>query len=379
MNVLLAADIFPPESGGPATYAVALSNELAARGSTVSIVSLTPHSDKMKTKCPVYPVRYARKGLRYLHYTWLLLKHARHADLVYAMGPVNAGLPALFVARMWRKKFVVKITGDYAWEQGTQRFGVTDLMDDFQKKSYSGSVGILRSIESFVVRHADQVITPSVYLQGIAAGWGAKKENISVIYNAVEVGEVDPAPKPSGEQWIVSVGRLVPWKGMETLIQCMPEILKVCPGARLKIIGDGPQGEHLKAEAKRIHVETATTLLGNLTRKEALSYVASADVFVLNSGYEGLSHTLLEALSLDRKVLASNVGGNPEVILPDRGTLFAYDNKEELQQKIIAALQQGDIGNAVMSGEKRQAFLAQFRFATMIEKTKTLLEQICAS
>lgn len=100
MRLLIAADIFPPESGGPATYAVTLANELWKQGVAVKIVSLNPNSYQSKVQCAVYKVKSHHKFLRYFEYLFLLLKQVTTSDVVYAMGPVNAGLPALVAARL---------------------------------------------------------------------------------------------------------------------------------------------------------------------------------------------------------------------------------------------------------------------------------------
>src|SRR3989338_5986709 len=128
MKILIVADIFPPQSGGPATYSVMLANELV-KTYEVTIVSLKPQSDKTSVHCRLFVVPEKSKILKYWHYFWLLFKQAKDADVVYAMGPVNAGLPAMLAAKLRRKRLVTKVVGDYAWEQGVQRFGVKDNID----------------------------------------------------------------------------------------------------------------------------------------------------------------------------------------------------------------------------------------------------------
>jgi len=379
MKLLIAADIFPPQSGGPATYAVTLANELKSQGVEVTIVSLNHNSDPLVVSCRVFAVRFKNKLLRYLQYLWLLLKYSGKADLVYAMGPVNAGLPAWLAARLRRKKFVVKVVGDYAWEQSTQRFGVTDSIAVFQKqRHYSTVVQFLKWLESFVVRHADRVIVPSDYLRGIVTGWGVKPDNVAVIYNAVELKAVAPAAKPAEERWIISAGRLVPWKGMEALISIMTEIVTEFPNVKLKIIGDGPEREKLRLKTEDLRLKDCVELLGNLPHEKTLAYLAVADLFVLNSGYEGLSHMLLEALSFGRPVLASDVGGNPEVIIKNQtGELFEYNNRVQIRERIREFLQNPSLHLPKLSPS--DLFFDRFKLSTMIAKTKQTLEKICAS
>ena len=64
---------------------------------------------------------------------------------MYALDPVSVGLPASLAALVLGKKFILRVAGDYAWEQGRQRFGVTDELDEFQLKKYGWRVERLRS------------------------------------------------------------------------------------------------------------------------------------------------------------------------------------------------------------------------------------------
>ncbi len=381
MRILIAADIFPPVSGGPATYSVGLANEFTKSGTEVTIVSLTPGSDASKVTCPVFAVRKdTNKIFRYFEYAWLLFREARKVDLIYAMGPVNAGLPALLAAKILRKKVVVKVVGDYAWEQGSQRFGVTDLMDDFQVKKYGGAVGLLRKIESFVTTRVNRVIVPSEYLKKIVTGWGVKSDRVSVIFNAIPLPEIAAVQtvqtKNQAEQWIVYIGRLVPWKGAKEVIEIMPELTKEFPNARFKIVGDGPDRSNVEKTISTQGMERYVELVGNVPHAQALSYLKSADVFVLNSGYEGLSHVLVEALNFNCKVLASNICGNPEVIIPaETGELFTYNNKAEIKEKLRAALS-GAMRPPFSNTIDRETFFKKFEFNRMVAETKKLLETI---
>src|SRR4051812_7117496 len=105
MRLLIATPLYPPELGGPATYAKALEDGLPAHGNQVTLV-------KFGT------VRHLGKGVRHLAFFWHIFTALKHADMVLALDPVSVGLPALLAARLRRKPFLVKVVGDYAWEQG---------------------------------------------------------------------------------------------------------------------------------------------------------------------------------------------------------------------------------------------------------------------
>ncbi len=372
MRFLIAADIFPPESGGPATYSVTLANELVKLGDSVTIVSLNPESDRkiLDISVELFRVAFKNKLLRYAHYFWLLFKHAKQVDVVYAMGPVNAGWPASVVARLRHKKFVVKVVGDYAWEQGQVLQLVSDDIDSFQNKDYGGKVGRLKRIERQTVLRADRVITPSEYLRRMVTGWGVPEDKVMVVYNSVAVSTVAPAAKPTGEQWLVSVARLTPWKGFPALIEALAIFLPHRPQLKLKIIGTGPELQKLQSLVQTKGLAASVGFLGNMPRKEALSYVKAADIFILNSGYEGLSHVILEAQALGITVLASKKGGNVELL--DAAHLFEFNNSKEIANKVDSVLN-GSLGNSTLPEFKNTSM------ADMVMKTKQILQSVCAN
>ena len=175
MNILIATGLYPPEIGGPATYTEILEEELPKLGHTPVIV-------------PFGLVRGLPKIIRHIVYFFLVAKRGFRSDVIYALDPVSVGLPALLVAKLMRKRFLVRIAGDYAWEQGTARYGVKDSLDTFSKKmkEYKVVVQLLKKVEFFVARYAERVIVPSKYLKKIVSNWGIDGSHISVIYNSLD-------------------------------------------------------------------------------------------------------------------------------------------------------------------------------------------------
>src|SRR3989344_4924157 len=280
-KILIVTGIYPPDVGGPATYSKILFDELPKKGIGVEILSFGE-------------VGHLPKIIRHFVYFYKVLRSGRSADLIFAQDPVSVGFPAMLAAKILRKKFLLKIVGDYAWEQGVQRFGVKKVLDDFLKNRYRWEVELFRKIECLVANRADKIIVPSEYLKGVVTKWGIGPEKIYVVYNAFQDNELFRFPRfaqggfaKPGQRLIVSAGRLVPWKGFDALIEIMPEILKEVPDARLVIIGDGPEKQNLESRIKNLELEEEVTLTDTLPHEKVLEYLAAADVFVLNTAYEG--------------------------------------------------------------------------------------------
>jgi glycosyltransferase involved in cell wall biosynthesis len=297
MHILVATGIYPPEIGGPATYTVLLEKELPAYGYTVFAL-------------PFSVSRQLPKVVRHVDYTWKLWKQARAADVIFAQDVASVGLPALVVAKLRRKTFFVRVPGDYAWEQSVQRYGVTESIDEFQKKTYGLRVEVLRLIQKVVTRYADRVITPSDYFRELVSGWGVTKEKITTIYNGVDLDVVPAVVNRPQAFTLVSAGRLVPWKGFEALI----EIVSSNQNWHLVILGDGPDRERYQKLIQQRNLLDRVLLTGAVSRPEIFGWCKAADVFVLNTEFESFSYQIVEAMSMGAAIVTTNVGSIPELI-----------------------------------------------------------------
>ena len=174
MKVLIATGIYSPDVGGPATYSALLEKELPKRGVEVKIITY----GKLKN----YPWI-----LRQPAYFFRIFLAARNVDIIYAQDILNSGISSYVAASIWRKKFLLKIVGDYAWEQGAQRFGVKEVLDEFLDRQYGFMVECFRFLEKFVAGRADKIIVPSEYLRDLIRQWGVLKHRAVVIRNAAPI------------------------------------------------------------------------------------------------------------------------------------------------------------------------------------------------
>ena len=138
---------------------------------------------------------------------------------------------------------------------------------------------------------------------------------------------------------LVSAGRLVPWKGFDLLIGCMSELIASHPDIMLLIVGSGPQKEELEAMVAAKGLEDHVKFLGAIPHIDLLKYMKAADVFALATAYEGMSHTILEAMAMGAVVVASNVGGNPELVKHgNNGFLFDFADRSSMIRMIREAV-----------------------------------------
>ena len=329
MKILIATGLYPPESGGPATYSKLLAERLPALGFDVSVL-------------PFRVVRHLPKILRHIAYFFKIV--FRSADIVYAQDTVSVGLPAALACLLTGRKFIVRVPGDYAWEQARQRFDVTDELDEFQKKKYGLRIGFLRYVQRFVLLRARAIIVPSQYMKGIVRGWHLGSEAL-VIYSSIDVPRPAAINHPQGFL-VVTIARSVPWKGLEGL-------------------------KRVVAREKNWHLE----IVNDLPHAEAMGWVKAADVFVLNSTYEGLSHALIEAMMLGTPVVATQVGGNPELVENGVTGLLVKPKDDESLYRALKDVEQNKEAARARS-KIAQAKSTTFSIDRTIKELATLLRTI---
>jgi glycosyltransferase involved in cell wall biosynthesis len=170
---------------------------------------------------------------------------------------------------------------------------------------------------------------------------------ISLIYNGVDLtryAEPDVCgtlheefPIPVGAPIVGVVARLEPEKGHPTLLEAWPAVVAAVPEAHLLIVGEGSQRETLEAQAAALAIEASVTFTGR--RDDVPAVTAALDVAVLPSYREAQGLSILEAMALSRPVVASAVGGIPEMIEDGRtGILVPPHDAAALSAAIIRQL-----------------------------------------
>jgi glycosyltransferase involved in cell wall biosynthesis len=260
--------------------------------------------------------------VRYVRAFFAVLKHAKDCDVVY----VNEHLALMHVlaARLRGKPAVLRMMVDGAWEISHRKGWIGgDTIDQFQAKRYGPRVTLVRRLQKWWWGKARRVIAPSNYLRNIAVGnYGVPGEKVVLVHNAYNGPSADSvretqrearaklglAPKP---RYLLTICRLMVWKRVDGIIRALKELPR---DVELIVVGDGDMLEAWKRLAWEQGLAERVHFLGNRRYADIPFLIRASDVFVLNSTYEGLSHTLLEVCALGLPAIATDIGGNPEVI-----------------------------------------------------------------
>jgi glycosyltransferase involved in cell wall biosynthesis len=138
---------------------------------------------------------------------------------------------------------------------------------------------------------------------------------IDVLYPGVDVPEAPRLPPPGPGPTLVAVGRIAPVKGLPLLLEAAERLRGRHPGLRVILVGDGPDRDPLWALARSRQLEPVVTITGWVGEDEVARWIDQAHLLVLPSYHEGMPWAALEAMARGVPVVASRVGGLPELVI----------------------------------------------------------------
>jgi len=313
VRVVVVSGIWPPDVGGPASHAPALADALVEAGHTVEVVTT---ADLAPDTQP-YPVHWVARDrpapLRHLAVAREVRRAAQGADRVYATTMVRR---AALGAALGRRPLVVKLVADEAYERERRAGRFAGTLEEFQAERRGLRLRFLRATRTAALRRARCIVVPSAYLRQIAIGWGLDPSRVDLVPNpAPEVPEHptrDEARATLGiDGFALGVaGRLTAQKALGDTLEALARV----PDVALLVLGDGPERAELERRAGELGLADRVRFLGAGTRDDVIALFRAVDAALLTSAWENLPHTLLEALATGTPVIATAVGGIPEVV-----------------------------------------------------------------
>jgi glycosyltransferase involved in cell wall biosynthesis len=285
------------------------------------------------------------------------VRHFR-PDVVFSSWAYPDGWTAVELSRQADLPVLVKVHGS----------------DIHQLKLYPGrNTGTIAAL-----RKADAIVAVSQELARQVANLGIDQSKIHVIYNGIDNDLFHPGCRREarsrlgidGEyRVILFVGNLVPVKGVDVLLKACGRLAEEDVRFRCDIIGDGPLRRNLQRQAQRLRIDEFIKWHGVRPQIELPDWYRAADVVVLTSHSEGIPNVLLEAAACGARVVASRVGGIPELadlgdcrlIQPGAPDVLAQEIKECLAPSETAAMEQRSLRTHQVSGQELAELLSQVR------------------
>lgn len=299
MKIVLATGIYPPDIGGPATYAKVLAQKL--QGLQHAVIVITYGNCKPQIADSWLVVHVPNIGgplLRWWRYSRALRKHAADADIVYAFSSVSVGVP-LRMSGVRKPKIVLRLGGDFLWERYTDRGGALGLRDWYKKIGASQC-----AMCKWLLCGFDHIIFSSAFQRDIYVDHYKDLPAYSVIENALPAGTTVLHEKHDPFR-ILFLGRLVRFKNLPVLLKALSDM----PRATVTIAGSGPDLRRLQALSGALGMRDRVAFVGNRAGQEKQKLFFEHDLLVIPSITEISPNAALEARAVGMPVLLTEETG----------------------------------------------------------------------
>jgi glycosyltransferase involved in cell wall biosynthesis len=352
MRILLITFRFLPAPGGVEYHVYNLAKKLIQYGHDVTIFTSDLYKESPITKLPKAYINHKIEGIKVRRF-----KAIKLLDIKHGLGIIT---PSILFSMLKEK---IDIIHAHAYGYFPTYFSAfirkiksTPLI--ITTHTDKGTYSISKNVFNLLIGKpslniADHIIAltnkEAIYLETL----GIKREKISVIPNGIDLESFINLPNGKSfrmkynirGKMILYVGRIYSCqKGLNHLINAIPIILNKEPEAKIVIVGEnwGSKANLIKT-AKNLGIEKSIIFTGYIPRNELLKAYAAADIFVLPSLFEPFGIVLLEAMASKKPIVATNVGGIPEVVENGKnGILVKPGNEEELANAILYLLSHED-------------------------------------
>jgi len=202
---------------------------------------------------------------------------------------------------------------------------------------------------------------------------GVPEKKVARIWNGIDVEQFawrGPVSEPVG----IAVARLSPEKDIPTLLHAVHAAVERVPEFRLIIVGDGPERRRIESLRAELELETNVQILGE--RGDVPQWLARAGFFISSSFSEGISLTLLEAMAVGLPVIATDVGGNPEIVENGVcGEVVPSGDADAMADAIIGFCQKRETW-VDMGQRGRQRVKEHFEIGRMIDEYESLYDEL---
>lgn len=376
MRILQVPPGYPPMLGGVENSVYELTKHLRSSGNEVTVVTCDP--ERVGFKSGVWRLRPHIKlqgDWGEIYFSPLIFKALKKLqyDVVHAHTPRKLPAESVAAFKLLRKRnmpFIVSIRLINVSLPSLLR----GISDTYRK-----------TIERMMFHLADKIAVQTLSNRRLLIEQcGVNQDKIVIIPNGVDTETFDPGTVPllakhsevEGKHVIISAGRLTSQKGFEYLIKALPSIKAELSDVVIAFAGSGPLKESLVRLARDLGVDDSVMFIGNVSHDEMPAFLASGDVFVLPSLSESFPNIMLEAMAMQRAMVATRVGVIPETLEDGyTASLVNPGNPHELSKSILALLSDDSLRRK-MGYNARDLVEKEYSWDVVASKTLKIYEEI---
>lgn len=364
-------------------YVPSIGRYLVEQGHEVRVVAFCSQDHHTDYPFEVVPIPFASLPVRYLKAFFAVLREAKDADVVYVQE--HLALLHVLAAKLRGVPAVIRIMVDGSWEIAHRKGWIDgDDINVYQGKRYGLRVALTRRLQRLWWGWCSKLISCSDFLRRIPIeSYGVPEDKVQLIYNAYHGPSADDVPETPAEarealglapdkRYVLTVCRLMVWKGVDGILRALQGLPD---DVELLVAGDGDMLEPWKALAVELGLEDRAHFLGNVPHERIPLYIRASEIFVLNSEYEGLSHTLLEVAALGTPIVCTGVCGNPEVVADgENGFLVPPKDPVRLREAISRLLDDPDLARRFVA--ESRARMSRFTREGTFPEVERLLASV---
>jgi glycosyltransferase involved in cell wall biosynthesis len=235
-----------------------------------------------------------------------------------------------------------------------------------------------------ILRPATAIVVPSLHLKRkLSVSMPNLESRIEVIPNGLNVEDYDPNMDTSdvstytiGAKNLLYFGRLTEDKGVQVLLEALVRLSSPMEAVKCFIVGEGPYRESLEQLVHANHLDEVIVFTGRLPRRTLLALLAFVDAVVMPSLWdEPFPYTCLEAMAMSKPIVASRVGGIPEIITDEyNGFLVEPADAQAVAERLAYLLEHGGVRESI-GLRARETIARSFPLERMVDEYSTLLQR----
>lgn len=359
MKIAIIVGQFPPKKyGGTEVATNAMAKKLVTMGHEVHVITSLDEGlpkDSVDSGVNIHRVMCPKVALLFFLFFFtkaLITVKKLNPDVIHVQGIIN-GICGLTAKICFKKRYVV-------WGRGTE------IHIPFEARAMKSGlrmrVALLYERLTFklVFKHADAVIALTENMKKEIQKVYAR--NIFVIPNGIDLENFKQVNREDirlklhitqDKKIIIFVGRLMPVKGVQYLIEAMSIIAQKEPKAILMVVGDGQDKDRLEAHVNKLSLCEHVTFIGTVQNDKIPDYLAAANVLVLPSLSEGFPVVLLEAMASGVPMVTTRVTGIPEIVEDGiNGLIVEPKNSKQIAEKVLLLLQDNELDKEIIKNNK---------------------------